>query len=336
MDEQRDVVDMGGTMRLGVYPAKLAPGIDRAAAYGEEVVYERHRHRYEVNNRYRAPARGGGPRVLGHVARRPARRVRRAARRTRSSSPRRRTRSSRAGPTGRTRCSRRSCAPRATGPKGASPRLPIDRRPERRRDGRAAGPAAPVDDRRSEVVGVDAPLVRRRVPRRSTSRRVVGADGDEFDRHVVRHPGAVVVVPVDADGDACSSCASTAPPSGRELLEVPAGKRDVDGEPPEATAARELEEELGQRAGAARAALRVLQLARLLRRVHATCSSPPTSRRATRAAVERRGAGDDDRAVALGDVDDLIAAGELVDAKSIIGLLLARATWPASPATGRR
>ncbi|MFZ4515541.1 MAG: CTP synthase [Acidimicrobiia bacterium] len=54
MDEQRDVVDMGGTMRLGSYPAKLKPNTVVRNAYGEEVIYERHRHRYEVNNRYRA------------------------------------------------------------------------------------------------------------------------------------------------------------------------------------------------------------------------------------------------------------------------------------------
>ena len=54
MDEQREVVDMGGTMRLGTYPARLLPGSIVATAYGEEVIYERHRHRYEVNNKYRA------------------------------------------------------------------------------------------------------------------------------------------------------------------------------------------------------------------------------------------------------------------------------------------
>jgi CTP synthase len=53
MDEQKAVVDMGGTMRLGAYPAKLLAGSVARDAYGEEVVYERHRHRYEVNNRYR-------------------------------------------------------------------------------------------------------------------------------------------------------------------------------------------------------------------------------------------------------------------------------------------
>ncbi|MET1231329.1 MAG: hypothetical protein ABWY52_00600, partial [Candidatus Limnocylindrales bacterium] len=53
MPDQRDMEEKGGTMRLGLYPAKLAPGSKAAAAYGEEVIYERHRHRFEVNNRYR-------------------------------------------------------------------------------------------------------------------------------------------------------------------------------------------------------------------------------------------------------------------------------------------
>jgi CTP synthase len=53
LSEQRDVADMGGTMRLGLYPCKLEPGTKAAKAYGEAVVYERHRHRFEFNNRYR-------------------------------------------------------------------------------------------------------------------------------------------------------------------------------------------------------------------------------------------------------------------------------------------
>ena len=53
MDDQREVVDKGGTMRLGLYPAALKAGSQVAQAYGREVVYERHRHRYEVNHRYR-------------------------------------------------------------------------------------------------------------------------------------------------------------------------------------------------------------------------------------------------------------------------------------------
>ncbi len=53
MHDQRDVEDKGGTMRLGSYPAKLKDGTKVREAYGEPVVYERHRHRFEVNNRYR-------------------------------------------------------------------------------------------------------------------------------------------------------------------------------------------------------------------------------------------------------------------------------------------
>jgi CTP synthase len=53
MPEQRDMSDMGGTMRLGVYPCRLAPGTRAAVAYGQELVYERHRHRFELNNAYR-------------------------------------------------------------------------------------------------------------------------------------------------------------------------------------------------------------------------------------------------------------------------------------------
>jgi CTP synthase len=60
MDDQRDVVEMGGTMRLGAYPAKLLPGTIVRELYGDEVVYERHRHRYEVSNHYRRRLEEGG------------------------------------------------------------------------------------------------------------------------------------------------------------------------------------------------------------------------------------------------------------------------------------
>src|SRR5947208_532205 len=65
MDEQREVVDYGGTMRLGVYPAKLQPGSQVQAAYGESIVYERHRHRYEFNPRYRTRLEEAGLRCPG-------------------------------------------------------------------------------------------------------------------------------------------------------------------------------------------------------------------------------------------------------------------------------
>ena len=54
MESQRDVSDMGGTMRLGTYVAQLKPESQVSVIYGEEVVSERHRHRYEFNSRYRA------------------------------------------------------------------------------------------------------------------------------------------------------------------------------------------------------------------------------------------------------------------------------------------
>ena len=53
LPEQKDVVDLGGTMRLGVYPCRIAPETLAERLYGEQVVYERHRHRFEFNNAYR-------------------------------------------------------------------------------------------------------------------------------------------------------------------------------------------------------------------------------------------------------------------------------------------
>ena len=53
MPEQEDVEDKGGTMRLGAYPCKVMPGTHAHEAYGADLIYERHRHRYEVNNAYR-------------------------------------------------------------------------------------------------------------------------------------------------------------------------------------------------------------------------------------------------------------------------------------------
>ncbi|WP_240376201.1 CTP synthase [Bacillus piscicola] len=53
LPEQKEVEDLGGTLRLGLYPCKLQDGSKAQAAYEQEVVYERHRHRYEFNNAYR-------------------------------------------------------------------------------------------------------------------------------------------------------------------------------------------------------------------------------------------------------------------------------------------
>jgi CTP synthase len=54
MPDQRDISDMGGTMRLGLYPCCLVPGTKAARAYKADEVKERHRHRFEVNNAYRS------------------------------------------------------------------------------------------------------------------------------------------------------------------------------------------------------------------------------------------------------------------------------------------
>ncbi|MEC4895388.1 MAG: CTP synthase [Oscillatoria sp. PMC 1051.18] len=53
LPEQQDVVDLGGTMRLGLYPCRLAENTLAHSLYQQEVIYERHRHRYEFNNAYR-------------------------------------------------------------------------------------------------------------------------------------------------------------------------------------------------------------------------------------------------------------------------------------------
>jgi CTP synthase len=65
MPDQADVADKGGTMRLGLYPARLEEGSLVRAAYGTELAYERHRHRFEVNNAYRDRLAAGGMRFSG-------------------------------------------------------------------------------------------------------------------------------------------------------------------------------------------------------------------------------------------------------------------------------
>jgi CTP synthase len=59
------VEEFGGTMRLGLYAARLAEGSTARRVYGEELIYERHRHRYEVNNRYRQDLEDAGLALSG-------------------------------------------------------------------------------------------------------------------------------------------------------------------------------------------------------------------------------------------------------------------------------
>lgn len=152
---------------------------------------------------------------------------------------------------------------------------------------------------------------------------VEAADGAHHVRDVVRHPGAVTIVPVDAAGRAVLVRQYRAAIDAT-VLEAPAGKRDVDGEAPEVTAARELGEELGLAAG------RLLPLADFY-------NSPGFSDEYSYAFAALdltelggpRPEGPEERAmtverIPLADTERLVAAREIVDAKTIIGLLLTR------------
>ncbi len=65
MDEQKNIKNMGGTMRLGAYACKLNPDSNSFKAYKKAMVYERHRHRYEFNNKYRKDFENNGIRLAG-------------------------------------------------------------------------------------------------------------------------------------------------------------------------------------------------------------------------------------------------------------------------------
>ncbi len=154
--------------------------------------------------------------------------------------------------------------------------------------------------------------------------RVQGAGGEQFSREVVRHPGAVVVVPVDSDGEHAWCVRQFRAAPARALLEVPAGKRDVKGEPPEVTARRELEEEIGRRPG------RLVRLCEFFNSPgfcdeysHLFCALDLELLDAPRGVTPEERAMAVER-VAFADLEHLIASGMLVDAKSIIGLMLTR------------
>ena len=65
MADQKGVLDIGGTLRLGSYPCRLDPDSRAFELYGEPLIHERHRHRYEVNNDYRTALSDGGMRLCG-------------------------------------------------------------------------------------------------------------------------------------------------------------------------------------------------------------------------------------------------------------------------------
>jgi ADP-ribose pyrophosphatase len=147
--------------------------------------------------------------------------------------------------------------------------------------------------------------------------------GERFDRDIVHHPGAVSVVPLLADGRTVVLVRQYRAAVDRELLEIPAGKRDVAGEPPAATAARELEEEIGMRAG------RLTKLAEFFNSP-GFCDEHSTvflAHELSEVTASAQGVEEQHMTVEridLAVIGDLIAAGDLIDAKSIIGLCLAR------------
>lgn len=150
-------------------------------------------------------------------------------------------------------------------------------------------------------------------------------DGRQFDRDVVRSPGAVGVVPVLFDPEGRPSVVLVRqyrPSCGLELIEIPAGMRDVAGEPIEETARRELAEEVGLRA----------EVLTHLRRFH---PSPGMTDSVTEiflatgcTSIERNLQGPEEEFMTelhlpLSDGVRLVEDGTITDAKTVIGLLAA-------------
>ena len=148
-------------------------------------------------------------------------------------------------------------------------------------------------------------------------------DGTVFERDIVRHPGAVSVVPLLASGEVVLVRQYRAALDSW-LLEIPAGKRDVADEAPEETARRELVEEVGFFPGALR----------LLARFHNSVGFSDEEgfvflgTDLVAAPVDRQGIEEEYLEVVhipLADAPGLIAAGDITDAKTVIGLTLALA-----------
>ncbi len=150
--------------------------------------------------------------------------------------------------------------------------------------------------------------------------RVRAADGHEFDREILRHPGVVAVVPLH-DDDSVTLVRQYRVAIDRELLELPAGTRDIVDEPPEVAVGRELAEEAGLAADDLEHLLTyfvapgltdeavVLYLARGLHEVP-TDPHGPEEQAMT---VER---------IPLDDALAMVEDGRITDAKTIIGLTL--------------
>jgi len=151
----------------------------------------------------------------------------------------------------------------------------------------------------------------------------VDPDGNEFERDLVHHPGAVSVVPIADEGESVILVRQYRAAIDQDLLEIPAGKRDVDGEAPDVTARRELEEEVGMRAGRLEKLAEFYNTPGFCDERHwvfmaldlEACDLSAQGIEEEHMTVER---------IALDEVPALISSGTIIDAKTIIGLTLAR------------
>lgn len=142
-------------------------------------------------------------------------------------------------------------------------------------------------------------------------------DGDVIDREITRHPGAVAVIPVD--GDDVIMLRQYRAAMNHLVLEVPAGKRDVPGEPPIETANRELIEEIGYSAGS-------LELLGSFVNSPGFCDERCWVFLGTDLTPAPRSADGAEEAhmeilrVPLSDIPQLVRSGEIEDAKTLLGL----------------
>ncbi len=150
-------------------------------------------------------------------------------------------------------------------------------------------------------------------------------DGTVFERDIVRSPGAVSVVPLEfeADGTAMVTLVRQwRPPYETELWEIPAGIRDVAGEPPQRTAERELAEEIGRRAAHYELLTRIAPSAAMTDSITWIYLGTGLSE------VPRdvHGPEEEHMSIVRMTLDDAVrrlVAGEITDAKTVVGLLLA-------------
>lgn len=148
-----------------------------------------------------------------------------------------------------------------------------------------------------------------------------GPDGETFERDIVHHPGAVAAVPID--GEEIVLVRQYRAALDAMMLEIPAGLRDVDGEPTEETAQRELIEEVGLRAGS-------LEVLTTVHNSVGFSDESITIYLATDLMAVERELTDSPEEMAmeiirmpLVEAEAMILSGELTDAKTVIGVLAA-------------